>query len=87
MSPRASPCVRGQIVFVSSNRWDVMGAAAFGFRTLWVNRTRLPDEYAEHPPLRTVPDLSVVASIEVLSLSVYRDRRRRGRLRHRDRRQ
>ena len=53
------------VVFVSSNRWDVMGAAAFGFRTLWVNRTRLPDEYAEHPPLRTVTDLSVVASIEV----------------------
>jgi len=54
-----------QVVFVSSNRWDVMGAAAFGFRTLWVNRTRMPDEYAEHPPLRTVPDLSVVASLEL----------------------
>lgn len=54
-----------EIVFVSSNRWDVMGAAAFGFRPLWVNRTRLPDEYAEHPPLRTVPDLSVVAAMEL----------------------
>ena len=54
-----------EIVFVSSNRWDVMGAAAFGFRTLWVNRTRMPDEYAEHPPLRIVPDLSVVASMEL----------------------
>ena len=54
-----------EIVFVSSNRWDVMGAAAFGFRPLWVNRTRMPDEYAEHPPLRSVPDLSVVASLEL----------------------
>ncbi len=52
------------IVFVSSNRWDVMGAAAFGIRPLWVNRARIPDEYAEHPPLRTVPDLSAVASME-----------------------
>jgi 2-haloacid dehalogenase len=25
-----------EVVFVSSNRWDVMGAAAFGFRPLWV---------------------------------------------------
>ncbi len=53
-----------EILFVSSNRWDVMGAAAFGFRALWVNRTGMPDEYADHPPLRTVPDLSVVTSME-----------------------
>ena len=51
-----------EVVFVSSNRWDVMGAAAFGFRPFWVNRARLPDEYPEQPPLRVVPDLSAVAS-------------------------
>ena len=27
-----------EVAFVSSNRWDVMGAAAFGFRCIWVNR-------------------------------------------------
>jgi 2-haloacid dehalogenase len=54
-----------EIVFVSSNRWDVMGAAAFGFRALWVNRAGLPDEYADHAPLRVVPDLSVVTSMEL----------------------
>ena len=53
-----------EIVFVSSNRWDVMGAAAFGFRTLWVNRAGMPDEYADHPPLQVVPDLSALASLE-----------------------
>jgi 2-haloacid dehalogenase len=52
-----------EVVFVSSNRWDVMGAAAFGFRTLWVNRAGMPDEYAEHPPLRVVPDLSALQSL------------------------
>jgi 2-haloacid dehalogenase len=51
-----------EVVFVSSNRWDVMGAAAFGFRPLWVNRAQMPDEYAEQPPMRVVPDLSAVAS-------------------------
>jgi len=35
----------GEIVFVSSNRWDVMGADAFGMRAIWVNRTNLPEEY------------------------------------------
>jgi 2-haloacid dehalogenase len=39
----------GDVVFVSSNRWDVMGAAAFGFRTAWVNRARLPEEYGPSP--------------------------------------
>ena len=37
------------IVFVSSNRWDVMGADAFGFRTAWVNRARMPEEYGPAP--------------------------------------
>lgn len=38
------------VVFVSSNRWDIAGATAFGFRTAWINRAGLPDEYAELAP-------------------------------------
>ncbi len=52
-----------EIIFVSSNRWDVMGAAALGFRTLWVNRGNMPDEYAEYAPLRVVRDLSALESL------------------------
>ena len=37
------------VVFVSSNRWDVMGAATFGFRTAWINRARMPEEYGSAP--------------------------------------
>ena len=37
------------VVFVSSNRWDVMGAAAFGFRTAWINRTNSAEEYGPAP--------------------------------------
>jgi 2-haloacid dehalogenase len=51
-----------EVVFVSSNRWDVMGAAAFGFRPLWVNRSNMPNEYPEQPPIRIVADLSAVVS-------------------------
>jgi 2-haloacid dehalogenase len=34
-----------------------MGAASFGFRAVWVNRAGLPEEYADLPPARVLPDL------------------------------
>jgi 2-haloacid dehalogenase len=54
-----------QVAFVSSNRWDVMGAAAFGFRPLWVNRSGMPDEYTDRPPLRVLPGLSALATLQI----------------------
>ena len=54
-----------EVAFVSSNRWDVMGAAAFGFRCIWVNRANLPDEYPEFAPLKVVRDLSALAALEI----------------------
>jgi len=51
------------VVFVSSNRWDVMGATAFGFGAVWVNRAGAPDEYPEHAPLREVRDLAALAAM------------------------
>ena len=57
MAVEASGCEPGEIAFQSSNRWDIAGAAAFGFRSTWVNRTGQPDEYRDLPPERTVGDL------------------------------
>ena len=31
-------CKPSEVTFFSSNNWDVSGAGAFGFRTIWVNR-------------------------------------------------
>lgn len=45
------------VSFQSSNRWDIAGASAFGFRTVWINRTGEPDEYADMPPLATLSSL------------------------------
>jgi 2-haloacid dehalogenase len=53
------------VAFVSSNRWDVMGAAAFGFRPIWVNRARMPEEYADRPPDRVVHDLAALPSLAI----------------------
>jgi len=58
----AFPVKPAEVVFVSSNRWDIMGAAAFGFRTAWVNRAELPDEYAGPPPPVVLSDLSGLAA-------------------------
>jgi len=50
-----------EVTFVSSNRWDVMGATAFGFRTAWINRGRMPDEYADLAPVRVLAGLEALA--------------------------
>ena len=53
------------VAFVSSNRWDVMGATAFGFRPIWVNRARMPEEYPDWPPDRVVNDLAALPSLAI----------------------
>jgi len=56
-------CRPADVTFVSSNRWDVMAGVSVGFRGLWVNRAKLPDEYADFAPARTLSDLSALAEI------------------------
>jgi 2-haloacid dehalogenase len=46
-----------QIVFVSSNGWDATGAAAFGMRVAWCNRTGAPSETFGPPPTWIVRSL------------------------------
>ena len=46
-----------KISFQSSNRWDVAGAAQFGFRTVWINRAGQPDEYFDLKPELILPSL------------------------------
>jgi 2-haloacid dehalogenase len=41
-----------QILFVSSNGWDAIGATWFGYTTLWVNRAGLPLEQLGTEPTR-----------------------------------
>lgn len=55
-------CKPAEVAFVSSNRWDAFGATAFGFRTVWVNRAKAPDEYPDLPPAAMVSDLTGLLS-------------------------
>jgi 2-haloacid dehalogenase len=51
------------VSFQSSNRWDIAGATAFGFRTVWINRAGLADEYNDLPPAATLASLNGLASL------------------------
>ena len=51
------------VAFVSSNRWDVMGAVSFGFSAFWINRARMPEEYADLAPRREIPDLAAIPRV------------------------
>lgn len=50
------------VSFQSSNRWDIAGATRAGFRTVWINRADMPDEYPDLPPGLILPSLEALAS-------------------------
>jgi 2-haloacid dehalogenase len=54
-------CKPADVTFVSSNRWDVMASVSVGFNGLWVNRSKMPDEYLDFPPKQVLNDLSSLA--------------------------
>jgi 2-haloacid dehalogenase len=58
LAPEKLDLAREEIAFVSSNGWDAAGAAAFGFRVFWVNRSGLPREPFEPGPEAVLADLS-----------------------------
>ena len=50
LGTRALGLGAGEVLFVSSNCWDAIGATWFGYTTLWINRFGLPlDELGARP--------------------------------------
>jgi 2-haloacid dehalogenase len=62
LGTRAFGLSAADILFVSSNGWDVAGAKAFGLRTCWCNRPGAPTEN-----LGVTPDLKVSRLDEILT--------------------
>jgi 2-haloacid dehalogenase len=65
LATRALALPPEQIAFVSSNRWDVAGAASAGMNAIWVNRAGAPAEYGEFAPVATVSSLSELAEVRI----------------------
>ena len=56
-------CTPGQVLFVSSNGWDVAGAAGYGFVTVWVNRAGLPQDRLANRPAFVRTDLTSIPEL------------------------
>jgi 2-haloacid dehalogenase len=57
----ALPATR--MCFLSSNGWDAAGAAAFGFRAVWVNRAGAPEENLPGRPERQIKTLAELPAL------------------------
>jgi len=59
-------CKRLEVLFVSSNGWDISAGAGFGFKTVWVNRSGEPVDRLSEKPLKM---LETLVSIPKLAAS------------------
>ena len=53
-------CNSEEILFFSSNAWDVSGASTFGFKTIWVNRFAQATERLPGTPIMEINTLDAV---------------------------
>ena len=51
---------KDEVLFISSNGWDIAGAASFGFKTLWINRLNLPADRLPFKPHSISADLTSI---------------------------
>ncbi|MCP5037849.1 MAG: haloacid dehalogenase type II [Rhodobacteraceae bacterium] len=56
-------CTLDEVLFVSSNCWDGLAAAGFGFNTVWVNRTGEPLDRLGHKPREVLSDLTRIPEL------------------------
>lgn len=52
-----------EVAFVSANAWDAGGAARFGFRTFWIDRTGAAPEYGIDRHATVIRDLSDINAL------------------------
>lgn len=67
MGPDAFGCDASEILFVSSNCWDICGATWFGYHTIWLNRYGLPMERLGVEPMARGNSLKDVADYALAS--------------------
>ena len=56
-------CGKDDVLFVSSNGWDIAGATGYGFETVWVNRAGDPVDRLPHRPAHVLPDLTTIPEL------------------------
>jgi 2-haloacid dehalogenase len=56
-------CRREEVLFLSSNTWDITGASTFGFRTVWVNRKNTVFDHLGVQPDAIISDLRELSGV------------------------
>ncbi len=56
-------CDISEVLFVSSNGWDIAGASAYGFSTVWVNRIGEPMDRLFARPDHVLADLTKLSEL------------------------
>ena len=63
LATAATGVAAGETLYVSANGWDAASAAAYGFRSLWVNRDGAPQDRLPDAPEFTAPDLAALPDL------------------------
>lgn len=56
-------CTKDDVLFVSSNGWDIAGASGYGFETVWVNRAGDPVDLLPYRPAHVLSDLTTIPEL------------------------
>ena len=54
---------RNKICFISSNSWDIAGAASYEFNSVWINRYKRTPEHLPYQAGKEISELSELTSI------------------------
>lgn len=56
-------CAKDEVLFVSSNGWDVAAATGYGFNTAWANRAGEPVDRLPWRPMNVLKDLTGIPAL------------------------
>ncbi len=54
---------KNEVVFLSSNTWDVSGAGNYGYNSIWVNRNKNIFDKLDYLPKNIIKDLNQLLEI------------------------
>jgi len=58
---------KSEVLFISANQWDALGATWFGFAACWVNRSNSSPEFLDVRPQFELHSLDQIASLKIVT--------------------
>ena len=54
---------KNEVIFLSSNTWDVSGGGNYGYQSIWVNRNKNIFDYLDYKPKNQINSLKGLLDI------------------------